>query len=517
VASTSQEGYGGGLFVGKAGDQIDEQLQSGAAARFVGPSGARGASPTVTLTGNRYDENGVDDSQNSRRGRGGGGALFLGVFATSSAERYTRNTLPGGGNCECESSGGGLTVSGTPNGRSASFDAVNLVVAGNSIGSDGEGGGIYIGGEAPTTLRLDHATVAGNAIGQNSRGPAIAADFNDSIEIVRSIVAGNANPDDRLGQPFAEVDGGTATARLSDICEAPPALRADPNGNICADPKLAGPTAAQGADVHQTPSSPTIDQVPAQETGNVAVDYEGDARPNVASARTNSPWDMGADEFITADYRVSVTDSPDPVTQGGKVTYTVTVTNTGPATVSGLSAGLTLPATAQLDSTSRAGRACSGGSQSCDVGALGPGASKSIAVVARLFTLGPNTATATVSGPAVDPTPNDHTATITTQVNAAGGLLPANVPARCSGLRRFTIHVAKRRDPVVSAVIRVNGKRVKVRKRNGRLIATVDLRTLPKGRTVVTISGTTRSGKKVKGKRVYHPCTKGRPGGIPNL
>jgi hypothetical protein len=125
-----------------------------------------------------------------------------------------------------------------------------------------------------------------------------------------------------------------------------------------------------------------------------------------------------------------------------------------------------------------------------------------------------------VSGPDVDPTAGDHTATTSTQVNArpaaSGGLLPATA-APCSGRRRFTIHVRKLRDPVVSAVIRVNGKRVPVRKRNGRLTAVVDLRKLPKMRAVVTIKAVTKAGRKLSGRRVYHPCTAGRPGGIPNL
>jgi ABC-type phosphate transport system ATPase subunit len=77
--------------------------------------------------------------------------------------------------------------------------------------------------------------------------------------------------------------------------------------------------------------------------------------------------------------------------------------------------------------------------------------------------------------------------------------------------------VRKRRDPVVKATIRVAGKKVRVRRVKGRLRATVDMLFQPKKTFTVTIRGTTRSGRKVSGKRVYHPCQVGRKGSVPEL
>jgi hypothetical protein len=69
----------------------------------------------------------------------------------------------------------------------------------------------------------------------------------------------------------------------------------------------------------------------------------------------------------------------------------------------------------------------------------------------------------------------------------------------------------------VKATIRVNGKKVKVRRVRGRLRATVDMLFLPKRTITVTIRGTTRGGRRVSGKRVYHPCQPKRGGGVPEL
>lgn len=78
---------------------------------------------------------------------------------------------------------------------------------------------------------------------------------------------------------------------------------------------------------------------------------------------------------------------------------------------------------------------------------------------------------------------------------------------RCVSRRRFTIRI--RRVPhvtFVSAVVTVNGKRVKTVKRS-RITAPVNLTGLPKGRFKVTISARTSTGQTIRGTRVYRTCT----------
>jgi ABC-2 type transport system ATP-binding protein len=86
-----------------------------------------------------------------------------------------------------------------------------------------------------------------------------------------------------------------------------------------------------------------------------------------------------------------------------------------------------------------------------------------------------------------------------------GGVLPQT--RRCSSRRRFTIHLKRfGHQRLKSARVWVNGRRVKVRRRHGRLTATVDLRGKPKQRVTVRVRAVTRSGTIVRDTRRYRTC-----------
>ncbi len=86
-----------------------------------------------------------------------------------------------------------------------------------------------------------------------------------------------------------------------------------------------------------------------------------------------------------------------------------------------------------------------------------------------------------------------------------------NAPRRCASRRNFRIRVRTRKaDPVVSAAVLVNGKKVRV-VRGARLTAPVRLAGLPKGRYSVSVTATTKSGRKLAGKRRYFTCTPKSP------
>ena len=80
---------------------------------------------------------------------------------------------------------------------------------------------------------------------------------------------------------------------------------------------------------------------------------------------------------------------------------------------------------------------------------------------------------------------------------------------RCLSRRRFEIRVKRGRGNarLRSAKVWVEGKRVRVRRRGGRLRAVVDLRGQRKQRIKVRIVARTRSGKVLRDKRVYRTCT----------
>jgi alpha-D-xyloside xylohydrolase len=94
----------------------------------------------------------------------------------------------------------------------------------------------------------------------------------------------------------------------------------------------------------------------------------------------------------------------------------------------------------------------------------------------------------------------------------AGETLGLPSARKCVSRRRFEIRVRRwRGQRLRSARVFVDGRRVKVRRRGGRLRAIVDLRGKAEGIYRVRIVARTRSGRRVVGSRTYRTCTLRRP------
>jgi uncharacterized repeat protein (TIGR01451 family) len=119
------------------------------------------------------------------------------------------------------------------------------------------------------------------------------------------------------------------------------------------------------------------------------------------------------------DLSVSQTDSPDPVTVGGVVTYTVTVQNNGPNQATGVTLQDTLP-TGSYSGASPSQGTCSpsSGTVSCDLGVLAANGSASVSVTVQTTTVGTITNTATVSGNETDPNTSNNSSTEQSVVQA---------------------------------------------------------------------------------------------------
>jgi hypothetical protein len=104
--------------------------------------------------------------------------------------------------------------------------------------------------------------------------------------------------------------------------------------------------------------------------------------------------------------------------------------------------------------------------------------------------------------PAPDPTTPDPTTSDPTTLPAT---TPAATPASCTSRRRFTIHLRPALTHLTTAVLKVNGKKVTVRK-GKRLTSVVDLRGLPKGSYEVTINARDRAGRRHRETRTYQTC-----------
>ena len=178
-------------------------------------------------------------------------------------------------------------------------------------------------------------------------------------------------------------------------------------------------------------------------TLTVAVDpsvASGTVLSNTASVTSDTGESTPGNESATAtttvaasaDLSVTKVDTPDPVTSGTNLTYTITVSNAGPSDAASVSLADTLPAgTTFVSLSSPGGWSCTtpavgaGGAVSCSVASMAAGS----AVFTLTVAVGPSVAdgtvlsnTATVSSSTSDPNPGNESATATTTVTATADL-----------------------------------------------------------------------------------------------
>jgi uncharacterized repeat protein (TIGR01451 family) len=125
-----------------------------------------------------------------------------------------------------------------------------------------------------------------------------------------------------------------------------------------------------------------------------------------------------------ADLSLTKTDAPDPVTVGGNLTYTLTVTNQGPDPSTDSTVTDTLPAGVTFVSVIPSQGVCSsplpGSPVICSLGPLAVGASATIGIVATVdpTAVSPLSDTATVAGIEADPVQDNNSATAETTISS---------------------------------------------------------------------------------------------------
>src|SRR6476646_3648655 len=158
-----------------------------------------------------------------------------------------------------------------------------------------------------------------------------------------------------------------------------------------------------------------------------------------AGAATPAPGD-------TANLRLTKTDSPDPVTAGQTLTYTVTVFNNGPDGATKVTRVDTLPNSVDfISATPSAGNCIQKARKvTCNLGAIGTATqanvtTPTVSIQVRPTRAGSITNSATVSSAENDPAKANNTDTATTKVNAA-----ASPPAQptCRGVAATIVGTA---------------------------------------------------------------------------
>lgn len=150
---------------------------------------------------------------------------------------------------------------------------------------------------------------------------------------------------------------------------------------------------------------------------------------NTASISSATPDPNTANNSATAvttvtassDLAITKTDSPDPVTVGSNVTYTIGVTNNGPSTATNVVVSDNVPPATSFVSASASQGTCSfsGGLVTCNLGTVFSAGTATVTMVVTTSTSGTLSNTATVSATEPDPNTANNMATATTTVNAA--------------------------------------------------------------------------------------------------
>jgi uncharacterized repeat protein (TIGR01451 family) len=283
---------------------------------------------------------------------------------------------------------------------------------------------------------LSQPTITGNTIGGNGAWGVLAVD-TPLPQGLSGISSGNSwfdNTSGRIRQDWygyvrVEDTGGNPVTGLTIVIENNPPCTgtytsavSDSNGNY-------GPT---GFTINSERSYFQIAQAFVDNGGNLQdctphyvyvqsdvsinanYSYNGDFPnpPGEPGGAIESPSDSGVDRYQfarlirplaeQADLEISKADSPDPVTVGDNLTYTITVTNLGPDAATNVVVTDTLPSGVTFVSASP-GCVHSAGVVTCNLGNIPAGDSVTITIVVTVTAPGTISNTATVTSDTLDP------------------------------------------------------------------------------------------------------------------
>jgi uncharacterized repeat protein (TIGR01451 family) len=187
----------------------------------------------------------------------------------------------------------------------------------------------------------------------------------------------------------------------------------DPSNLDNQDPLFVDPSAG---DYHVQTDSAVIDQGDNEAPGLPLTDKDGNPRV------VHGVVDLGAFEFhepgAVADLSLTQTDTPDEVSIGGALTYTLVVTNDGPKAATAVLLTDPLPAEVGFRSATATQGGCTeaAGTVTCALGTLATGASATVTIVVTPTAGGTSLNTASVTATETDPNSLNNMSTATTEV-----------------------------------------------------------------------------------------------------
>ena len=204
-------------------------------------------------------------------------------------------------------------------------------------------------------------------------------------------------------------------------------LLVTPSGGFTGQVNLSLGVLPAGVTATITPQTINLTDAAAQ-SATITVSTTAAAQPGTITlipSATSGVLSRSAQATLTiaaptsADLEVANTDSPDPVTTGGSLTYRLVVTNNGPAAATNVTLTDALPANVTFVSAAPAQGSCSGTTTiNCALGSLAVGASTTVNVVVQPQATGTLSDTASVTATEADPVAGNNSATTTTTVQA---------------------------------------------------------------------------------------------------
>lgn len=344
----------------------------------------------------------VDSTISSNSATGGGGAVFCNGSASFAGSTFSGNTSSGTG-------GAIWSLFEISSIRNCTFSA-NIAAEGGAIGS------------AWTIGSITNTTIANN-IAEEGEGGGI---YTDSIgDLVSCIVAANTagtSPDLKyFGEPGIVSNNLIGDGDGSGLIDGVNANQVGTSASPL-DPRL-GPLTVNGG---PTFTHALLAGSPAIDAGSNPAALANDQRGPGFSRVSGAQADIGAFELQSADVSVTKVDTPDPVTAGEQLTYTIAVQNAGPDTATTVGLSDTLPAgTTFVSLSAPGGWSCTtpavgaNGTVGCSIAAFSAG-SATFTIVVTVDWLTPvgtvlwNAATLYSVTP--DPDSGDRSATSTTTV-----------------------------------------------------------------------------------------------------
>lgn len=263
-----------------------------------------------------------------------------------------------------------------------------------------DGGGIYDPHNATTTI--ENTIVAGNSGAASSDGGGDCYGTAATDNAGSSDLGGNIDSDGSCFSPSVARDHTGVNPDLGEL--------ADNGGPTETDALLAGSPAIGDAVAASCPAS----------------DQRGVPRSGAC--------DSGAFQAADADLALSIA-APKRAAAGSPITYTLTITDEGPAPATGVTLADKLPSGTRLFSSSASQGSCAGTSTiTCSLGTLdstdtATSTSATVTIVLIPYKVGSLKNTAVVSGSVTDPNAANNTASADTSVSA-----PAGRPAALTGI-----------------------------------------------------------------------------------